>query len=378
MDVRRLGFLLTFFWATTLAGWTEEQPFVEAQIQLQRVIEDVRGDQHLPSLACAVVIGPEILSAVAGSRKVGMDDPSQLEDIYHLGSISKSMTACIAGQLVQQGKVRWNSSLGEVFPDLEMNPAYRDVTLEQLIVHQSGLPANFAYPYADGRVDKPVSLAVRRDYLRQALAQPPDPTRQFVYSNVGYVVAATMLEQVSNLSWSRLLRDYIFIPLGMKSAQVGFRWSETDPEPWPHRWQQSAAEVYPPVFGNPRFLDGADQVRCNIEDLARYAQAFLRSGKFYHQLPKGYHEGWFVVQSSGLRGPVQFHNGSNTLNYAYVWIAPENNLAAVVTTNIGSDETGSIRRTEQAVDATMRAALGVVRDFYLMSVPKAVRAGQRP
>jgi CubicO group peptidase (beta-lactamase class C family) len=356
------------------ACWAQPEPFTEAEIQLQRQLENLCREQHLPSLACTVVIGSEMISGIAGSRRSNADEPAQLEDIYHLGSISKSMTACIAVQLVDQSKISWDTTIGEVFPDLEMLEEYRKVTLEQLIVHQSGLPANFAYAYADWQIDKPVPLEVRRDYVRKALSQPVSHKPGFVYSNVGYVVAATMLEQVTGLSWNRLLRIYIFDPLEMKSAQVGFRWTETDQAPWPHRWSQERPEAYLPQVGNPRYLDGADQVRCSIRDLARYAQAFLITGKFYHKLPKGYHQGWFVVQSSGLRGPVQFHNGSNTLNYAYVWIAPENNLAAVITTNIGSDETGSIRHTELAVDETMRAALGVVRDHYLMSVPTPVRA----
>src|SRR3954454_10886807 len=67
-----------------------------------------------------------------------------IEDRFHIGSDTKAMTALIAAMLVEAGKIRWTSTVGEVFPELAatMDPAVKGVTLEQLLSHISGIPSD--------------------------------------------------------------------------------------------------------------------------------------------------------------------------------------------------------------------------------------------
>jgi len=61
-----------------------------------------------------------------------------------IDSDTKAMTALLAAMLVDEGKLRWDSTVAQVFPELapNMNPGLRGVTLEQLLSHTSGLPSD--------------------------------------------------------------------------------------------------------------------------------------------------------------------------------------------------------------------------------------------
>jgi CubicO group peptidase (beta-lactamase class C family) len=48
--------------------------------------------------------------------------------------------------------------------------------------------------------------------------------------------------------------------------------------------------------------------------------------------------GWIVLQRPWAKGRTLMHNGSNTMFYVVVWLAPEENCAVVVASNIGVDE----------------------------------------
>ena len=60
--------------------------------------------------------------------------------------------------------------------------------------------------------------------------------------------------------------------------------------------------------------------------------------KLHAPVGDDYALGWVVLDRGWARGNALMHNGSNTMFYAVVWIAPERNFAVAVATNIGSKE----------------------------------------
>ncbi len=117
----------------------------QAQTSLNALLTPYLSQYNLPALAAAVVKGGRIIAAGAvGTRRVGSNIPVTLNDRFHLGSDTKAMTALLAAMLVEEGKLRWNTTIREVFPELaeKMDPALRGVTLEQLLSHTSGIPTD--------------------------------------------------------------------------------------------------------------------------------------------------------------------------------------------------------------------------------------------
>jgi CubicO group peptidase (beta-lactamase class C family) len=89
-----------------------------AQASLDATLQRYVAKHELPALGAAVVrSGRVVASGAAGTRRAGSRVPATVRDRFHLGSDTKAMTALLAGMLVDEGKLRWTSTIGEVFPE---------------------------------------------------------------------------------------------------------------------------------------------------------------------------------------------------------------------------------------------------------------------
>src|SRR5438046_7082410 len=83
-------------------------------------IEGICKDHKLPALAVVVTKDGQICDrAAAGVRKWGDTVPVTTSDVFHIGSCTKSMTATLAAMFIEQGKLRWDTTIAEVFPELK-------------------------------------------------------------------------------------------------------------------------------------------------------------------------------------------------------------------------------------------------------------------
>ncbi|MBT5928293.1 MAG: beta-lactamase family protein, partial [Verrucomicrobia bacterium] len=194
---------------------------------LNNVLEHIRADHGLPALAVILVRSGEVVESEAvGVRAVGSPEQVTLSDRWHLGSNTKSMTATLAGLLVEEGAIRWETTIGEVFPNFpeRTRPEYKNVRLEELFSQTAGLPKNeMQIPsYSKSRQSTETLSEQRRQWTRELLALEPEAQRgTHHYANANYVVAAAMLETVAGKPWEEMLRQKILNPLGMTSTGFG-------------------------------------------------------------------------------------------------------------------------------------------------------------
>ena len=324
--------------------------------QLDSLLESVRSRYDFPALAAAVVNGSgTIASGAVGFRKYGDSTRVTLDDQFHLGSCTKAMTAMVIASLVEEGKLEWGTTIGTIFSGIKIHPHYRNVTLEQLLAHAGGMPEDGA-PEGMTLADLyrlPGSPAEqRRRYAALMLKQKPQakPGTKFIYSNAGFVIAAAMAEEVSGRSWEELISTRIFAPLGMSTAGFGAMGSPGRVEqPWQHEVVDSAHEAVEPgpLSDNPEVIGPAGTVHCSIGDWGRFITACLAilEGKDgivktrtlrRAMTPKyggTYALGWMSADREWGGGRVLTHAGSNTRNFAVVWMAPAKDLAVVIATN---------------------------------------------
>lgn len=319
-------------------------------------LEKIRDEHDVPALAAAVMDeGKLVAYGVTGMRSAGRMVPVLLDDKWHVGSCTKSMTASVAAMLVEDGKIRWNSTLGEIFPDdlEEMNHAWRDVTLEQLLVHRGGAPHDppkDLYAIAEKQEGEP--RAQRWEFVRGLLRKPPakPPGTHWIYSDSGYAIAGAMLERASGMAWEDLLRTRLFEPLGLKTAGFG---APATPgkidQPWGHHGYESPFKpVAPgPDADYPPALGPAATVHLSIADFAKYAQwhvdgargdcRLLKAASFHklHTPPEGqeYAMGWSVTKRRWAGGTALMHSGDNTMFYAVMWLGPRENTCFVAACN---------------------------------------------
>ncbi len=332
---------------------------------IEPMLRRVRAKHGLPALAAAVIRRGTLLThAAVGVRKLGEDVKVTAHDRFHIGSCTKAMTATLVQGLVEQGTLAWPDTLAETFPDLadRMHEAYRSVTLLELAAHRGGMPGKEA-TWPAGLTFRQVHdlpgppREQRRAYVEKILAQAPvaKPGTTFLYSNAGYVVLGAACEERMNVAYEALMRLYIFEPLKMASAGFGppGRAPEVD-QPWPHRSRPTGLVPVEPgdLSDNPPAVAPGGRVHCSIGDWARFVGAHLdgargrptplavKDWKRLHEPPFDgtYALGWGTVPRRWAGGMALTHTGSNTMNFAVVWMAPKRDFAVLVATNAGGDE----------------------------------------
>ena len=344
------------------------------------ILARIRETRGVPALAAGLVRSNRVVAlGVIGVRKQGVDEPVTREDLWHVGSITKSMTATLAGLLVQEGRISWNRTLGEALPAMapRMHPAWRGVTLSQLLRHRGGAPDS-AGLQKEGVWDRlwnhPGTPQEQRATWLEAVVTREPPVRpgtEYVYSNTGYVLAGRMLEAATGETWERLITRRLFVPLGMDSAGFGVpaRPRFID-QPWGHLWTEGRPiPVAPgPEADNPSGLGPAGTVHLSLGDLLKYAAFHADAGRRGGLLSTGtfrdlhdpvagenYSLGWNVTTRPWAGGTALTHTGSNRQWFAVAWIAPARDAAVVAMTNIGDNE-GHAAST--ATDEAVAALIG--------------------
>lgn len=330
-------------------------PASSSPVDSTSIIEAIRRKHELPALAVVVVKDGKICDrAATGVRKRGNPARVTTNDVFHIGSCTKSMTATLAAILIEEGKLRWDTTLAEVFPAMKMNEQYQRVTMQQLLMHRGGCPGEPpAAAWAKAVLEQGEPTQQRLTFIQTLLADAPAaaPGTEYIYSNQGYVVAAAMMEKLTGKSWEALVTEKLFKPLGMKSAGFGAPGTVGGvDQPWGHA--RALGSTVPLQKDNPVAIGPAGRVHCSLDDLARFVMSHLERGngparllkpetfRRLHTPPEGgdYACGWRSVPRTWARGNALMHSGSNTMWYLVMWLAPEKNFAVIAATNIGGDE----------------------------------------
>lgn len=348
------------------------------------VIEPLLRQHDLPALAAAVVTsrGLEAIGAV-GVRKRGTDVAVSTNDLWHLGSDTKAMTATLVAKWVERGKLTWETTPAEVFPELasDFHADYRGVTLRHLLAHRAGVEANLNW----ARLSRKGSVREQRlEAVRQAFAAKPKdpPGSAYAYSNLGYVVAGAMVERISGVSWEAGMRTEIFAPLGITRAGFGGLGTPGQiDQPWGHASGGKPVRNNGPAVDNPPVLGPAGTVHAPLADWARFVADHLQGLRgepgllqpaTYRTLADpsfggDYALGWVVVERSWGGGMVLNHCGCNTMFYANAWLAPARDFAVLVCANQGLD---AFPGTDEAV--------GALVEWWLARKPAAGGSSRQP
>lgn len=357
----------------TLALISSPMPIRSEGGKVADLLEPIRQKYKLPALAGAVLTSRGIESiGVTGVRKAGTPVSVTVEDEWHLGSDTKAMTATILASLVEKRKLRWDDTLGHIFPHLapSMNPQMREVTVLQLLSHRAGLPHDVAWRQFSG-AGEPLPEQRRAVVKLVGSMQPAStPGSKYEYSNVGYVLAGAIAERLTGQAWEDLIAKTIFEPLGMRSAGFGGLGTPGKiDQPWPHYANGQPLPNNGPAVDNPEVMGPAGTVHCSLSDWAKFVADQLRGDRSERALlrPESYKQlhtpafggdyasGWLVVDRPWGGGAVLNHAGSNTMNYAVAWVAPKRDFAVLVCTNQGGDS--ATKGTDEAAGELIKLHL---------------------
>lgn len=282
-------------------------------------------------------------------RTFGVKNDRQTK--FHIGSMNKMFTAVAIAQLVETGKLRWDTTLAEAVPEYPDQAAAANITVWQLLHHTAGLGDIFVPEFFQNR-EKFVNPG---DYLDLIARQPKlfEPGQDWSYSNAGYVLLGRIVENASGENYFEYVRRHIFVPAAMTASgwdsqedvtekrATGYYKDGAFATAWKANWMTL------PFKGSP-----AGGGYSTNADLLRFAGA-LRGGKlvgpatlqkmFDDAVPMGpgkYAAGFGDRVSHGrhIRGHAGGAPGMSA-NLAMVW---ETGAAVAVTSNQGDTPTAML------------------------------------
>jgi len=223
---------------------------------------------------------------------------------FRLASFTKQFTAMAIMLLVHDGKLRYNETLTDVFPDFP--PYGKTITIRNLLTHTSGLPEYEDLMDATEKVKGPTwtpEKQIQDDevlaLLKKEKAENFAPGTSWAYSNSGYVVLGLIVAKVSELTYAEFLHQRIFAPLQMNHT-VAFQKGKNEVvnRAFGHTKEKNVYKETDQSATSATLGDGG--IYSNLGDLARWDEA-LREHKLLSE-----------AEMQPALTPVRLNDGSQT------------------------------------------------------------------
>ncbi len=322
------------------------------------VLEKAIADKAFPGATLAVGYKGKVALHAFGKLSYDAKSPQvQLRTMYDVASLTKVIvTTTLVEKLVEgdfKSPLLLDVPIERYLPEWASGPQpewRHRVTVRHLMTHTSGLPPFKEY----WRTSKG-----KADTLRMIFAEPleSEPGTKMVYSDLGIILMAEIIERLTGRTLDELAKEYIFTPLGMNDSMY---------KPPKKIWPQIAPTEFDAIFRK-RLIQGEvhDEnafaiggvsghagVFSTAPDLAAFCQMLLNGGVYSHQrilkratiaqftapqeLAKGTRTLGWVVPTEGSSSGHYFspHSFGHTgFTGTTIWIDPDRQIFVVLLTN---------------------------------------------
>lgn len=360
--MKRLLFIISLLVMLPLSGYTQEIKSEKEILQnIDSYIEKVRLDWQIPGMGVAIIKDDSVIF----TKGYGVKDMNKPEDkvdentLFQIGSVSKSFTAAVLAQLVDEGLLKWEDTVKNILPDFKMYDPWvsEHLQVKDLTSHRTGL---------GGQVGTYIpNLGYDRDdvYQMLALIKPAYIFRgEYQYNNITFIPAAKIIETLTGKSWEDNIQERIFDKLGMNASTFnGEGFAAADNAALPYEFlSKNGKMVVNPLYGEEQALwwltviGPAGSICCTPTDLIKWAQFHLNMGKVGDEqiiseknmryLHKGvtitsqydnattlYGHCWFIEQTK--KGRIYFHTGTTWGMTTLCMYIPENKLGMTIQVN---------------------------------------------
>jgi CubicO group peptidase (beta-lactamase class C family) len=288
-----------------------------------------------PGAAVLVARGDRVIyRGAAGRASLELGVPLTADQRFHIGSITKTLTAATVLKLAAAGKLSLDDPLSRYLPDF---PEGGRITLSQLLDHTSGVSD-----------DWPADPAERLDtqtLVKRIAAKAPDfpPGSAWRYSNSGYMLLGAVIERVTGKSWDQAMHELVLAPAGMEHTLDGGDDRIVPGQVEGYSVDAEGHAVRAP-FASMTGPGAAGALTSTVDDLYKFLRAF-RGGLLPSALheamttPKATADGQPVPYGYGIapgtvRGrPVLEHNGGISGFASQFTYFPEQDVSVVVLAN---------------------------------------------
>jgi len=274
--------------------------------------------------------------------------PQDYQLAYRIGSVSKTLTAAAIIQLKRDGYIsNYNQTLNEFDPEF---PNGNQISIAQLLSHQSGIP-DYQFVVEDAAAqgnffdEEDIYEVIIELISENGLNFTPGTGKQ--YSNSNYLIAALLVEELTNMAYHEYIQQNILNLLQMTNTYRGT--DNINPNTHAEGYNNgNANSVYPM-----NLAFGAGDFSSTPKDMETWTNAvktnwFSATEKediFAQDVPSGYVDfglGWFTTQEGNTT--LYWHGGDIDGYWSMIGFVPEYNATIVLLSN-QQDDSGEQRNT---------------------------------
>jgi len=320
------------------------------------------------------------IGAAAGVGNLETGEAPPLDGEIRIGSSTKTFTAVVILQLVQEGKINLDEPVETYLPGLLRGEGIdgSKITIRQLLQHTSGLPEYTDQTGHEDPVANRDNYYSPRDLLDFALKKPADfaPGSQWKYSNTNYVMLSLLAERVTHRPLAEQITKRIIEPLGLAHTYYPGPGEEDIRGTHPHGYHRSSqGELEDITRKDPSEAGGAGAMISTPSELNKFFQAVLDGTLLSQdsiaemkktvdagQPERGVdHYGLGIISTSlSCGGTAWGHAGSIPGYTTFNGVGPDGTAVTVtvtaLTTAIADDPSSAIEKYQlglQAVDSTL-------------------------
>ena len=273
---------------TSEAGGFEDQ--VEAAAQT--MLDD--GGVNGATAAYVSISDPENgdVTVVLGTLASDGADPASAEDNIPIGSITKTLTATVILQMIDDGDLSFDDTVADLLPDLATeHPDIADITVEQLLSMTSGISdyANVPDAVVADLVDDPTKVWEPEELIAAGVGVGVDHERTPGYSTTNYIILQLVAESIAGQPLEELITSEVTAPLGLDRMVLPPPDDTTLPDPHPRGYiaggcvdevADDGATVEDPTDAtdwNTSFTQGGGGAYATIGDLLGWAESTVGS-----------------------------------------------------------------------------------------------------
>ncbi|MBQ0786294.1 MAG: beta-lactamase family protein [Oceanihabitans sp.] len=301
--------------------------------QLDQFLEVLHANNKLMGSLSILKEGKSVYHKSVGYQSINSEDktPNTTASKYRIGSVTKTFTAVMIFQLVDEGKIKLDEKLSNYFPEI---PNASKITIANLLDHSSGL---FNIPRDENfNEHKPIT---QNEMLALIKSHAVDfqPNDKHEYSNTNFILLGYILEKIDNTSYKNILEKRIVSKLQLKNTYYGDVIIPKNNEALSYYYEEDTTlhEANQAHLSNP---GGAGAIVSNPEDLVVFMDALftnkLMSKKSFQLMTTIKDEYGTGIMSAEKNGQTIFaHNGSIDSFKSMVIYIPATKTAIAFTAN---------------------------------------------
>ena len=211
--------LVTNFCVGQEAGSVEPRDDKKLISNTQAYLKDISGKDEFSGTVLIAKNGKQIWSGAYGVSNRQTKELNKIDTKYNLGSINKIFTVLALGILADEGKLKFDDTIGKHIPTYPNKAARDTVTIRHLITMSSGIGDIFGPEF--NRTPKS-KLRTIDSYLPLFASKPLafEPGKGRAYSNGGYLVLGAIIERASGQNYYDFVRERIYKPIGMQDTEA--------------------------------------------------------------------------------------------------------------------------------------------------------------